>query len=344
MAVKPLIGSMTPWDATTDYNINFTYSGALPVSNRMIVYNAANMEVVYDDREVTPRFSHRLSANTLMNGMKYAVQIEVTESTGEISPISDKAYFWCLKQPDFYYSSPAAEVNIQSSNILLNLAYSQEDGELLYSYRHSLYDNSKTEVSTSDMFYNSEGLEYSFRGLKNHNTYYIRSVGVTKNGINLDTGYLRFFVNYENQETFHMMNTESDDNATVTGYTNMVSVDADGNQDDYVILASYVQLVDNSLTYSKGFKVAEDFTCSLKITKLRREEQLLEMFNGEGENIRLLSIILEDGEIMYRLIVNNGLTDYNLFSEPMMLSDDDNIIVHIRRKNNIYLLNVQYAA
>ena len=338
MSVKPIINNMTPWDATLPYTINFSYSGGLPVSNRIIIQNAGTLAVVYDNVAYTPGFSHDIPANTLANGHKYTAQLIVT-SSGETSPISDKVYFWCFTTPEFYYTEPTENANIKYSWVNLVLHYYQENGESLYSYRHILYDNSKIELTSTDMFYTEDNLEYTFKGLNNHSTYYLQSVGVTKNGIVLDTGMRKIFTNYANPADFQVMNVESDDNATVTGYTNMISIDADENAEDYVFLGSYVQILNNEVNYTRHFNIEGDFSCSIKVTKLYRETTLLTM-NNDYHTLKVNSYILDDDSIVYRLIVNNGLTDYNLFSPPMFLNDDDVIVICITRKKDAYKLTV----
>lgn len=340
MAVKPIISSMTPWDATHDYKVYFSYSGDLPVSNRLIIYNASNLETVYDQSETASHFYHTVPACTLTNGTKYCAQLTITDINGITSVISDKVYFWCLSTPQFYYALPSSE-NITTPSVTLRVVYIQAEGEQLYSYQHYLYDNSKTQLTRTDIYYTDENMEYTFNGLTNKAGYYLRTIGTTKNGISVDTGYKRVYINYEQEDEFEFLTLTSDLNGTVTGHTNMICIDADEDSNDYVFLNSYVQLVDNEIHYSSDFNIEDDFTLSIKITKLLHDGTLLLLSNGT-HNIRLSSNLYE-GSIVYRLTANNGLTDYNIFAGPLVLSDDDVIVIHIRRIKNLYKLYVQVA-
>ena len=338
---KPTILSMTPWDANNDYNIRFSYSGNLPVSNRMIIYDAGSLQLVYDQVQQGSQPYHTISANTLRNGAKYAAQMTVTDNNGITSVISSKVYFWCFETPAFYYTRPMGE-NITIPSVTLEVFYSQSDGEQLYSYQHFLYDNTHTQIAQSDIFYTLDNLSYTFNGLANKAGYYLRTVGKTKNGIPLDTninGEKRIFINYDEEDEFAFLTLKSDINGTVTGNTNMISINADEDDDDYVFLNSYVQLIDREVNYTTNFNIEGDFTLSLKLTQLMFDGTLLLMSNGNS-TIRLTSNIYE-GQIVYRLIVNNTLTEYNIFAGPMTLLNNDVIVIHIRRVKNLYKLVVQ---
>ena len=346
MAVKPVISNMTPWDSTKEKFIYFTYSGNLPVSNRLTIYDASTLNVVYDEVQVTPSFSHRIPPNTLKvsyldpngNGHKYAAVIVVTDANGVESSPSDKAYFWCLTDPLFAYSYPTADANIDSPTVDFNVHYYQAEGEELYSYRHYLYDNTKNEVATSDMNYTLDNLTYSFKGLDNHTSYYIRTIGVTKNGISVDTGMLHVFINYANTGSFALMNAESDDNATVTGYTNIISIDADESADDYIFLNSCVQLLDKKVTYQNNFKINRDFTLQLKITRLWNNARICYMTNGTNY-IEISSYVFDDETVRYCMKANNGFTDYVRYSDALEVTNLDYVVITLRRIGNFFNFN-----
>ena len=338
MAVKPIISSMTPWDARLNYKMYFSYSGDLPVSNRLIIYDASSLATIYDQTETASHFYHTVPANALTNGVKYAAQLTVTDMNGITSGISDKVFFWCLSTPQFYFSLPTTE-NINTPSVTLKVEYAQSEGEQLYSYQHFLYDNARTQLTRTDIYYTSENLQHTFNGLTNKAGYYLRSVGTTKNGISVDTGYQRIYVNYEQEEDFEFLDLTSDINGTVVGHTNMVSIDADEDASDYVFLNSYVQLLGRSIHYNSNFNIEGDFTLSLKITKVMVDGPILLLSNGR-ENILLTSNIYE-GKVVYRLTSNNGMSDYNIFSPLLSLSNDSIVVIHIRRINNLFKLVVQ---
>ena len=137
-----------------------------------------------------------------------------------------------------------------------------------------------------------------------------------------------------------VLNLYSDDNATVTGNLNIIAIDADENSDDYTYIGSQVVLLDQDIHYNNNFEIVGDFTCSLKARMTHGNLRLLKMSRKNSSGfIEITSNVYED-KVFYRLRVNNGMSDYNLFSDLMTVSNDGQVIIHFRRINNIYKLIV----
>lgn len=356
MAVKPIISTITPWDSTVGTNIAFSYSGNLPVSAKGIIKNASTLETRWTNEETVirdkdGRYLFYIAPNTLKansadadgNGNKYCIQLIITDNIGGVSQISDKEYFWCFETPLFYYNKPNRDETIENPSMELELIYSQSNGEKLYSYRHYLYDNSRNIVSMSDHFYDETGLLYTFRGLDNKTSYYIRTQGVTKNGMSVDTGYLQFYTSYGEPKTYSILGLESDDNATVYGNSNMICIDADEDAEDYVFINSLVQLIRKKVTYQTNYTIARDFTMQLKFTKVLFCGLLLRMYNKDNPDciITIDSYYFYDNMIRYCLRVFNGLATYVLYTDGLELQNDDYVVLTIRRINNAYSLTAQ---
>ncbi len=273
MAVKPIVKTISPWDTEVGTQIYFTYSGNTPVANRAMIYDAASLKLVYDvTRETTSPF-HWVDPGVLKpsrtatngNGNKYCIQIEITDNTGATSMLSDKVYFWCFSKPNFYYIEPVEDENILTPNISLQLTYIQAENEQIHNYRHSLFDAAKTLIAQSDTFFDAEGYNYTFKGLDNKATYYLRTEGLTRNGMSLDTGYVRVNINYYNPEKYEILTLESDDNATVYGQTKMICIDANEDEKDYVFFNSFVRLLSRSVTWESNYSITGEFSMQLKI-------------------------------------------------------------------------------
>ena len=354
MAVKPVILSMTPWDSTDEYQLNFTYAGGMPVSNRLIIYDANSGSLVYDKIETSSHFYHTIEANTLRvngakgNGHQFRAYITVTENNHIESPTSDEVYFWCFETPTFRLIFPSLDT-YNSPNVQALIYYAQEEGEELYSYSYKLYNYSKILIADSGVMYKKSGIaepyiSHWFKGLSDKTHYYIQAEGVTRKGIPLKTDMKHFFVDYEGKEITSVLNLYSDANATVTGNLNIIAIDADESSEDYTYIGSQVVLLNKDLHYNNSFEIVSDFTCSLKARMTHGNLQLLKMNRKNASGyIEITSNLYEEDaieKVFYRLRVNNGLSDYNLFSEPMIVSDDDQVIIHFRRKNNVYKLIV----
>lgn len=358
MAVKPIISTITPWDSTAGTNITFSYSGNLPVSAKAIIGNASTLKTVLTlSRSVIGTFDGRflfyidgnlLKANVADingNGNKYYIQLCAIDSNNTASPYSDKAYFWCLSTPQFYYQYPEEDSRVDGASVDVALVYNQAEGEKIYTYRHFLYDNSKNLIQMSDHFYDETGFAYSFKGLEISTSYYVRSQGQTKNGIILDSGYVHFYTENAEMANHSLLGLESDDNATVYGTTNMIIIEANEDPDWYIYFNSLVQLIGKKITYETNYKIARDFTLQIKITKVKYNGILLKMYNKihpECE-ITLDSYYFDDenGLLRYCLKANNGISTYVLYTDGMNVEMDDYIVITIRRIGNVFSLTAE---
>lgn len=350
MAVKPIVKTISPWDTEVGTQIYFTYSGNTPVANRAMIYDAASLKLVYDVTRETTSLFHWIDPGVLKpnstvtngNGNKYCIQIEIKDNTGATSMLSDKAYFWCFSKPDFYYTTPIEDESIITSNINLNLVYSQAEDEQIHNYRHSLYDSAKTLVMQSDAFFDSEGYNYTFKGLSNKTSYYLRTEGVTRNGMSLDTGYVRVNINYYDPEKYEILILDSDTNATVYGQTQMICIDANEDEKDYVFFNSMVRLISRTVTWESNYNITGDFSMQLKISNLHACGDILTMYNKERKKYTLSinQYLFDNGTVRYCLRAFNGVSTYTLYSRPLNVLNTDVAALNIRRKNNIYSLDV----
>ena len=143
---KPNIVRMKPVDSAKDFTVSMTYSGILPYSNRIIIYDATTLSVLYDNTTENLNYSieQTVPANTLTNGKKYAVQGQVFDINGNASALSDKVYFWCLATPSFYFKDINDGEIFDTASIFANLVYEQPDWEDIGEYRFYLYSDIKS--------------------------------------------------------------------------------------------------------------------------------------------------------------------------------------------------------
>ena len=338
---KPIINKIISVDASQDYTVTMTYNGNQPYSNRLIIYDGNTFDVLYDETIDSFLLSHIIPAGTLDNGKKYAVQVQFFDIDGVASVLSDKYYFWTLKTPLFYFEGMKKEedednVNvIKSASLEVNVHYSQPDWEDIISYKFSIYDETKKLLSESDILYYSGTISYIYRGLLNDTVYYIRCTGITERGIELNTGDIKIFVQYENANVYSRIYSECNEyNGMVKYHTNLILIEPD--EDNYEYDDGFIYLLDKTLTYSKNFLISGDFTMSIKCKDAYRETTLLKCGN-ENYGFTLSSIFSDDERLMYKLVVPNGICNYVLYSNKLDDIDmDDLVTIYIRRINNIY--------
>ena len=335
---KPIINKITSVDALQDYVVTMTYNGNQPYSNRLIVYDGNTMGVLYDETIESFLLKHTIPANTLINGRKYAVQVQFFDIDGIASALSDKYYFWTLETPLFYFDGINNEDVIKSASLEVNVHYSQSNWEDVKSYKFSLYDATKNLLLESDTMYFAGTLSYVYRGLSNDTNYYIRCTGITERGIELDTGYVKIFAKYENSSLYSRIYAECDEyNGMVKYYTNLILIEPE--EDNYEYDNGYINLIDKTLTYKDNFLVSGDFTMSIKLKNAYRETTLLKCSN-DNIGFTLSSIFADDESLMFKLIAPNGICNYVQYSDRIQVEMDDLVTVHIRRVNNVYKMVV----
>ena len=155
---KPIVNRTKPLDATQDNVVSMSYVGNLPYSNRIIIYDATTLALIYDDTTTNTNYTieHTIPANTLTNGKKYAIQGQVFDINGNASALSDKVYFWCLATPLFYFSNVSDGDIINTASIFATLVYQQSDWEDINEYRYYLYDETKNLLLESETFYGTD--------------------------------------------------------------------------------------------------------------------------------------------------------------------------------------------
>ena len=180
-----------------------------------------------------------------------------------------------------------------------------------------------------------DNISYSYRGLANNTIYYIRCIGVTVNGMDLDTGYVELDVRYENPNSYARIYTTSvPDQGCVQVASNLIVIQYNGT-DEFGYEDGMINLENKTVYYDEGFNIEDDFTIIFRGKNLWKNGELLVMSN-EGSKLTLSSHIYPEGQLRFRLLVPNAIGNYLLYSDPLVFEDDDMVTVGIRRIDNVY--------
>lgn len=257
---KPIIKTMAPFDQDTSYTLGFVWKGAMAYNNRLYIYDAETMNLVYDHiyPENYYRLTHEIPAGTLRNGKKYAAQVQVIDINGTTSDLSDKYYFWVLANPVFYFNGLSDSVTneIDNSSYIASLYYEQANGDTLLSCQFFLYNTVKEQLDASEIKYNGN-TTYTYRSFENDTNYYLRATGVTKKGIGLDTGFVPIYVRYTDPSFYARMYAKVNEVIGTVDYsTNIVNIETDLGSAAYDYDEGYVDLIE----YDKNlrFEIATD--------------------------------------------------------------------------------------
>lgn len=335
--MKPIINRIAPFDASCGGLITMYYNGELPYKNRIVIYNADTLESVYDRTITNYNLEHNVPANALKNGIKYAVQGQVFDSQGNASELSDKGYFYTFTTPLFYFTNIHNDDVINKASFFVNLNYTQNEYEKISEYRFYLYDDAKNLLLESETYYNSNNFNYAFKALNDDRIYYVRARGMTVNGFELDTGYVKVFVNYENPEEYKYIFAKCNDNNSIVTYqTNFVVINASGNE-QHEYEDSFIDLIEKTLVYDEGFIVSGDFTMTIRMKMYGANSTLLKCSNSAC-GFTITTPMDDKKYVRFKLTAPNGICNYILYSEPILYNVLDIVTLHIRRINNIYQL------
>ena len=342
---KPVIYSLNAMSYQEDNEIPFTYSGGTIRSSSIRITDAINNTLVYEGTQNTASTQYTLPADSVdvtTYGIQYYIQIRVTDNDGTRSAWSDTRFAYFITTPTFQFSNVREDAIIKQSYLDVSLLYYQLEDELLQNVIYYLYDSSKNLLLTSGIVYDVTNLTYNYNGFVD-GIYYIRARGETVHGYQVDTGDIKITVDYITPETFSNFYLYNDfQNGYIRYETNIISVDYHGDE-DFEYEDGYINLIEKTLIYDRGFRVDGDCVFIIKGKDMYRSGvtffELLDSNHKYG--FYITSYIYDDDSIRYKLIAPNGLDNYVLYSNPISaLEPEDLVAFWVKKKNNIYSFKV----
>lgn len=338
---KPIVNKITPFDADMNNTMSFSWNGNQSYKNRLIIYSADTMEIVYDKTINTFTHVHIVSSKTLTNGKKWIAQFQTFDIDGVASELSDKLYFQTLKTPIFYFYGLENGQTLQSAFYDAKIYYLQENYEDIQSFKFYLYDGTRTLLSESETMYDSTKIKYQYKGLDNHTIYYFRCHGITVNGMEIDTGYIQIYTDYRSPGKYSIIYAENDPiHGYIKYHTNIVVIQYNGNR-TFNFENGMIDLRNDNegIYYDAGFVIDGDFTLKLRGMYLNQTATILELKNTKY-TLSISSYLYEDGTTRFKLTVPNGLCNYILYSDAIAFNSTDMVCIWLRKINDIYQLEV----
>lgn len=328
-----------PFDATKDYEISLLWSGNRAHANRIIICENETNNVVFDDMVSSFSLKHSIPAYTLKNNQRYTIQAQTYDVENIPSALSNKVLFYTFATPDFYFEDLSENPIISNSSFTATIHYYSDDWEDISKYVFYLYDATKKQLLQSSEMTDDYDISYTYKGLDNNTIYYVRCVGVTVNGMELDTGYVEITVKFENPNTYaRIYATPIPSQGCIQVSTNLIIIQYNGT-DEFEYIDGMIDLRDKTLYYDEGFLIEDDFTVIIRGMNLWQQADLFKMSN-ENLGLTLSSHFYPEGKLRFRLIVPNGVSNYLLYSDEQVFDNKDMVTIVIRRKNNVYQLKV----
>lgn len=333
-----------------EHSFTFSYIGNQVVKNRLIVKDNLTFEEVYNKEQTSMSLAHTVSIDDiscLKNNQSYIAQIQVYDVNGNSSNLSDPVLFTCHAKPNFCFIDIDDETTISSENLTLNISFSQSEGDKISDVLYELYDHNQILQTTSDTYHDIAA--YTFYGLKNKESYYIRAIGKTVFGFSLDTGFKKINVLAKTKSSNINFMAEND-NGKILFSTNLVITDCKTENDNYSFKDGKVDLRDNAVIYT--VKDIENFSlviiaCEIPLDKFAE-------VNCKNGNIELITLEI-DNKYYCKLRAKNDSGDYYVLYKDItdfVLKNNSNrlekkdankdLIFEAHRKDGLYLLSVKY--
>lgn len=343
---KPVLQRINPFDANKGQTMSFTWSGNRVKSNKLFIYdNSTNAEVYTNTVVSSYSLSNVVTANHLTNGKTYYAVVAVTDMLGN-TYTSDKVLFHCYTTPVFRFES--LQTSIASSSYTVSVIYESPDNEPFNFCRFYLYDYDTGSTSRKQLLESAEitrdngKIAYTYRGLENSNYYYIRAYGTTVHGMEVDTGYQRIYVHFENEIAYAPLYAESvKDRGCIHVYTNIKLIESVRPSDSYTYVENdtMIDLREDEVSYT-DFGEFDDFTLRIVGKDLWKTHTIFIATNGE-DKFELSSRVYGDGTLRFRLLCpSNGYTRYMIYSKPTRFTNEDLVTLFLRRENNIFQIEV----
>ena len=297
MATSPVLLNKKPFDAEKECRLQFTYSGSQIFKYKLIIReNSSNTEIESGDLTGEPVYEQEVAwmntyvivpANTLENGKSYNFQLIVYDKDQIPSSPSSPVVLKCLKTPVFKFANvptpPASPMIVKNSYLDVEMIYEQENGELLNEYYVMLYAvNTTSLVYTSDIKY-ADNLTVRITELMDDTVYYVRAIGSTVNGMEMDTGLIQFSCDYLKPDLFMKFRADNiPEEGSARLSSNFVMVEGKTNSAELKFEdGEKVNLLNgDKVWFDDGYKIDDGFTLSMNVEDIPDFTTFLRFYAG----------------------------------------------------------------
>ena len=340
--MKPILFNTLAFDSLKEKTFYFVWNGNQAFGNILQIRNNTTNKLVYQVSETTMQLKHTLTENTLTNGVLYNARIAVVDIDNNISEYSDPILFYCFTTPTFIFDNISENEIIKNASYQVNMSYSQIEKEPLQSWEISLYDTSKSKIQGSGVNYTSD-IQYTLTDLEDNQTYYIKASCMTLNGMEVETDFISFSVNYKQPSIYSILTLENvSNNGYIKLQSNIRAVEAYAKKEIEYIDNEYVNLKDNTVFIDEDFSLDDDYIINLLGHNLTPNTLIMELSNGNNN----INLYLRNGvydvnnnkkKAFIELNIPIGSTSYvcysNYIDTPL---ETDMIDIWIKKKNGLY--------
>lgn len=282
----PIVSTITPFDATLVYTVNFTVSGGDQVTgNVLTVYNNTTNVVVYTNTVTSLILSNTIPANTLVNGVTYKCTIQTKNSLAQTSTASSSVVFIPLSPATITFTNITSG-KVYDQNVTFSATYSQAQGELLQQFEYYLYDSNKNLLQSYPVQYTSSTpLTQLVSNLNNGIIYFARINSISINGQTGDSGYVQFIPSYITpllNTTLTAQNISSTGSILVNANIVQVLGTIISGTPTYTS-STWIDLTTSQITFQQGFNINQDnFVLKLWCKNIPEDKVFLTLNSNSG--------------------------------------------------------------
>lgn len=347
--IRPVLESVPAWDASEGYTFTFSVTGGSQVTgNTIVIRDNEDNTIVYTHSVVSYQLSNTVPANAsgLENGTYYNAYLTTTDADGNTSPQSNIIQFYCYSSPEISLSNLPSGNVIPSSEFPFEAVYSQDEGERLNTYTFSLYNSSQIRIATSGTLYASSltpsyndstisfDLTYTFTGLIDNTSYYIKVDGITVNGTSVTTGMVQVIVRYTTPSAFAQLTaTNNCDGGYILLQSNVVLTEGRAYPEAIYIDNDAVDVSADGyyVAFDDGYETGENFTLKAWISNVK-DGRIITLNSAYGK-IDIDAIVTSSNTIIIVVTVNDG---YTIQTSAISYNSSYKYCLQLRRIDNIY--------
>lgn len=285
--MKPVLVKPSLCDATKDITFTFTVKTIISAAEIVVYTNDTAFTKVYESKVETTGTSVMIPAGAgLENGKYYVAQLYVYDVSGQKSEPSGYVDFECYSTPKLSANITSGQT-IKNSSYVVQLAYSQEQGDPLSVYTGIITDMNGKIIFDTGRLYAYNSMNFMIYGLENEHEYELRITGETVSGIPVEITPVTFLVQYGKAVVYNLLDVSHDACSGITYIDSKIDVvtGETGDKKPIFIDGEKVDLIEDGayVKFPSGFRLEDDFTIKILGQNFNEGKSILEMVSASGQ-------------------------------------------------------------
>ena len=339
--VKPLLDSITTFDATTEKTITFvSVGGSQVVANQIVITNNSTNTVVYTNKVISFEFKHTIPVNILSNSVQYRITVQTFDVNSNASVLSDSTLFYCYAVPTIAIPTIENE-QVNNQTVIFTGTCIGANIDTMQSYRFLLYDENKILIESYDEIYSTDYTQ-EVAGLENNIIKYIELIIIGVHGTEYSSGLIKFTPVYivpklnstltaTNDESHASVNLEA---LVVEILGNVISGSISFNDNDWIDLKTN----NGKISFQQGFNISKDFALKLYLKNLEDNVEFLKLVSPQG----YITFEKNDTRIHAFKYINNSTLKPSHFASSIItdMTNTSNMVIFIKYVSDLVGIEV----